>query len=381
MRAAELQVLTGAVTLSPLAADLVDALEEVSVTHTAGQRSGFQLTFRLAPMSRLATEVLPLGSLEAPTRVVLVLTLRGAGVVLMDGVVTRHDIAPGTAPGEGRLTVTGVDLSQLMDLVDLSGLPMPAMSLEAQALFILARYMPFGVIPGVVPTPLFDVPNPLEEIKGQQGTDYAHLRRTAAAVGYVFHVEPGPVIGSSTAYWGPTVRRGSAQPALSLGLDADRNVEQLSFGLNGVQRAVHIAWFLEPNSRVPIPIPFPDVNPLSPALGARMPPPLKVRQLNRIPDRDDEAPSRVGVVATIMRGLAEASASADALNASGSLDVARYGRLLEARRLVSVRGAGPAYDGTWYVTSTTTQLARGELSQRFQLVRNALVPDSDRIPA
>ena len=82
-----------------------------------------------------------------------------------------------------------------------------------------------------------------------------------------------------------------------------------------------------------------------------------------------------------MRGLAEASASADALNASGSLDVARYGRLLEARRLVSVRGAGPAYDGTWYVTSTTTQLARGELSQRFQLVRNALVPDSDRIPA
>ncbi len=148
-----------------------------------------------------------------------------------------------------------------------------------------------------------------------------------------------------------------------------------------MQRAVHVAWFLEPNSRVPIPVPFPDVNPLSPALGARMPAPLKVRQLNRLPGREDEAPSRVGVTGTIMRGLAEAAAAADALNASGSLDVSRYGRLLEARRLVSVRGAGRAYDGTWFVTSTTTRLARGELGQSFQLVRNALLPSTDRIPA
>jgi hypothetical protein len=272
-------------------------------------------------------------------------------------------------------------LSQLMDLVDLSGLPMPAMSLEAQALFILARYLPFGIVPAVVPTPLLDVPNPLKEINGQQGTDYAHLRRTAGAVGYVFYVEPGPTIGRSTGYWGPTVRQGSPQPALSLGLDADRNVEQLSFGLNGVQRTVHVAWFLEPNSRVPIPVPFPDVNPLSPALGARMPTPLKVRQLNRLPGREDEAPTRVGVTGTIMRGLAEAAASSDALNASGSLDVSRYGRLLQARRLVSVRGAGQAYDGTWFVTSTTTRLSRGELGQSFQLVRNALLPTTDRIPA
>ena len=47
-----------------------------------------------------------------------------------------------------------------------------------------------------------------------------------------------------------------------------------------------------------------------------MPAPLKVRQLNRLPGREDEAPSRVGVTGTIMRGLAEAAAAADALNAS-----------------------------------------------------------------
>lgn len=381
MRAAELQVLTGLVSLSPLSPDLVQSIDSVQVTHTAGRRSGFQITFRLSPGSRLATEVLPLGSLEAPTRVVLVLTLHGATTVLMDGVVTRHDVAPGTTPGEGRLTVTGVDLSQMMDLVDLSGVPMPAMPLEVQALFLLARYAPLGVVPLVIPTPLIDVPNPLDRIPAQQGTDYEHLRRTSAAIGYVFHVEPGPAVGMSTAYWGPTIRQGSTQPPLTLGMGPESTVSEMSFGLDGLKRAIHIAWFLESNSRVPIPVPLPDVSPLSPPLGSRMPIPLRVRQLNRLPGRGDEPASRVAITRTIMRGLAQAAESADSVTASGSLDVARYGHLLEARRLVSVRGAGLAYDGTWYVTSTTTEIGRGELTQRFQLVRNALLPLTDRIPA
>jgi hypothetical protein len=374
VRAAELQVLVGAVAPSPLGADLVDAIENVQATQTSGARGGFQLTFRLPPHGPLATDVLPVGSLDAPTRVVLVLTLHGQPTVLADGVVTRHDVTPATTAGAGRLTVTGVDLSQLMDLIDLSGVPMPAMPLSAQALFLLARYAPFGIVPTVLPTPLVDVPNPLDRIPAQQGTDYAHLRRIAAAVGYVFELVPGPVPGMSTAYWGPTVRQGSPQPPLLVGFGPDRNVEDLTVGFDGTKRTLYAAWFLEPNSRVPIPVPIPDVSPLSPPLGGRMPPPLRFRQLNRIPGRDDEAPSRVGVTTTIMRGMARAAADADAVTGSGSLDVARYGGLLAARRLVDVRGAGLAYDGTWFVTSTTTSVSRGELTQRFQLVRNALTP-------
>jgi hypothetical protein len=34
---------------------------------------------------------------------------------------------------------------------------------------------------------------------------------------------------------------------------------------------------------------------------------------------------------------------------SGSLDVLRYGRVLKARQLVGVRGAGTAFDGLYYV--------------------------------
>lgn len=380
MSSADLQVLVGAVTLSPLAADLTTALDEVQVIHSAGQRSGFQLTFRLAPHSRLASEALPVGSLDAPTRVVLVLVLHGQAHVLSDGVVTRHDAAPSPEPGQGRLTVTGVDLSQLMDLIDLSGVPMPAMPLEAQVAFVLARYAPFGVVPLILPTPLVDVPNPLGGIPGQQGTDYAHLKRIADAVGYAFYVEPGPTVGTSTAYWGPQIRTGEPQPALSLDLGPDRNVEPLQVSVDGLKRAVHVAFVHDENTRVPVPVPIPDVTPLSPPQGPRMPPLLRYRPLNRSDRGAEDAPSRVGVTKTLMRGLARAAESADAITASGSLDVTRYGRLLTARRPVAVRGVGEAYDGTWFVTSTTTTLARGALTQRFALVRNAFRPFGRTVP-
>ena len=55
----------------------------------------------------------------------------------------------------------------------------------------------------------------------------------------------------------------------------------------------------------------------------------------------------------ISRGLAEAKKSQDSVSGNGSLDVLRYGRVLKARGLVGVRGAGIAYDGLYYVQSVT----------------------------
>ena len=51
----------------------------------------------------------------------------------------------------------------------------------------------------------------------------------------------------------------------------------------------------------------------------------------------------------------------------GSLDVLRYGRILNARQLVGVRGAGLAFDGMYYVNSVTHNIKRGEYKQNFTL--------------
>ena len=82
----------------------------------------------------------------------------------------------------------------------------------------------------------------------------------------------------------------------------------------------------------------------------------------------------------ISRGLAEAAKSQDAVTGNGSLDVLRYGRVLKARGLVGVRGAGIAYDGLYYVQSVTSTLKRGEFKQSFKLTRNGLVSITPRVP-
>jgi len=79
--------------------------------------------------------------------------------------------------------------------------------------------------------------------------------------------------------------------------------------------------------------------------------------------------------------LGRASQAADAVKANGSLDVLRYGRILSARGLVGVRGAGMAFDGLYYVDSVTHNIKRGEYKQSFTLTRNGLVSTVPRVPA
>jgi hypothetical protein len=83
----------------------------------------------------------------------------------------------------------------------------------------------------------------------------------------------------------------------------------------------------------------------------------------------------------LSRGVAEAAESQDAVTATGSLDVLRYGRLLKARRLVGVRGVGWAYNGLYFVQQVKTILKRGELKQEFTLTRNGLVSITPRVPS
>ena len=72
--------------------------------------------------------------------------------------------------------------------------------------------------------------------------------------------------------------------------------------------------------------------------------------------------------------------AADAVTAEGSLDVTRYGGVLKARELVGVRGAGPAFDGLYYVKSVTHKIKRGEYKQSFTLTRNGLVSTVPKVP-
>lgn len=366
-------LMIGPVVPIPVPKPVLDALKSIEVNSRTDQPSAFQLQFTLNNRSPLQTLFLIAGGQTPLLRVIIILTINGTPNVLMDGVITNQQVSPGSNPGESTLTITGEDLSKVMDLQDFSGLPYPAMPPEVRILLVLAKYAIFGMIPLVIPSLFTDVPIPTERYPIHQGTDLEYIRGLASDVGYVFYVDPGPVPGTNTAYWGPEIKVGVPQPALNYDMDAHTNVESMSFSFNGANTTLPIVFIQNSMTKIPIPIPIPKLNPLQPPLGVI---PAPITNITMLKDT-----AKLSPMAAIGKGLAVASRSADAVSGNGSLDVVRYGRLLKARQLVGVRGMGMAFDGLYFVKSVTTNLKQGELKQSFELSRNGLVSITPRVPA
>lgn len=357
----------------PAPRSVTDALVHVKVEEGSGvAQSGFEMTFELPPDSPLRTLFLLTGSSGLPLmRVVLVVTINGTAQPVIDGVATNVETQAGEG-GVSRLVVKGKDLSVLMSIIELPGLPFPAMPPSVRVLLILAKYAALGVIPMVIPSVLDIPPLPMQQIPQQRGTDYAYVMRLANEAGYVFYLEPGFAPGTSKAYWGPEIRVGEPQPALTTNMNAQTNVEQLSFNFDKERKKMPIVFFQEPISKAPIGLPIPDVTPLNPPLGAV--PPL----LPNIVKLDSTA--HLPAPQALMAGLAYAGQNSDSVFGNGSLDVAKYGRLLRSRRLVGVRGAGLPFDGLYYVKSVTHEIERGSYKQGFSLARNGLVSTVPTVP-
>ena len=226
-----LTLLAGPVVPLPVPKPLIDALTSVEVTTSATGRSGFELHFTLSNRSPLQTLfLLAAGGPGVEIRVIIVVTVNGIPQVLMDGVMRDHEVQPASDAGHSTLFIKGEDLTAVMDLTELPGLPYP-MPAEARVAAILAKYAVYGIVPEIVPSVVPDIPIPVERIPGQQGTDFAYVNQLAQKVGYVFYLDPGPVPGVSTAYWGPQIKFGVPQPALATNMDTWTNVEFAEFSL------------------------------------------------------------------------------------------------------------------------------------------------------
>jgi hypothetical protein len=369
-----LTLLIGPAIPVPVSQSVLDALTSLTVTTTSGQASGFQLTFTVNNQSPLQTLFLLSGGAQIPlVRVIIVVTINGRSEVLMDGVMTNHEVSPGREAGQSTLTISGEDLTAVMNYIDFSGMPFPAMPPEARVLLILAKYAMFGIIPLVIPSVLIDIPIPTDRIPIQQGKDLEYIKSLADEVGYVFYLDPGPSPGTSVAYWGPEIKVGAPQPALNTNMDAHTNVESLSFNFNADSKMLPIVFIQNPQTKVPIGIPIPDITPLNPPLGLIAPLPKNIQPIT---ETAKYSPIRGALI-----GLAKAAKSADGVSGSGTLDVLRYGRVLKARKLVGVRGAGPAFEGLYYVQSVTHSIKRGEYKQNFTLGRNGLLSTVSTVPA
>jgi hypothetical protein len=353
--------------LAPLPAPLpvVEALQSLEIT-TSSDRSGFQMKLLVGKDSPLQLAMLPAGFFDPLLcRIVVTVVISGIPWVIMDGVVTRHDLQPGNKPGQSTLNITGEDLSILMDVIELR-VPYAGTPEIGQIASILGRYGMFGVTPMIIPPAVTVTDSPTSRFDSQDGTDRAHIRAIAEEAGYVFYVEPGPLPTRSIGYFGPEIRIPVPQPALSINLDSETNVEQLSFSFDGLAPKTTTMFVYDPAThKIPIPIPVPNVDPLRPPLGARPPIPAKVSFT-----RDT---SHLTFSAAARRAYEIMKQSATPVTGRGTLDVGVYGQPLKARMLVGVRGAGVTYDGLYFVDSVTHNLKPGGYKQNFELSRSGLV--------
>jgi hypothetical protein len=369
-----LQLYAGPAIPLPAPKVVLDALTEVTVESGSGDtQSGFELVFDVDKKSPLNMLFLLAGGVSIPIfRVVIAVTVGGATDVLMDGVVTHHEVQ--TDGPTAKLRVKGKDLTVVMDYLPMDGLPYPAMPPAVRVLVALAKYAALGCIPMVIPSIVEDIPIPIDRIPSHQGTDYAYVKSLAKDAGYVFYIDPGPVPGTSKAYWGPEIRVGTPQPALNADLDGPHdNVTAINFSFDKEKKELPVVYIQEPFTKAPIPIPIPDISPLNPPLGVVPPLPPKITLLKQT--------AKLNPLSAVLKGLAYAGQHDDSVFANGSLDVARYGHVLKSRGLVGVRGAGDAFNGLYYVTRVTHQIKRGTYTQTFGLARNGLLSTLPAVPA
>jgi hypothetical protein len=370
-----LTLLVGPTVAVPAPPLITEALESVEVTHDDSGRSGFQISLQ-------ATRSGPLGLADYPllrhpllrpfNRVILIVTVNALPRVLMDGFITRQDLVPGAQTGAAALTLTGEDVSLMMDLEERTA-EHPAQPEVAIAAKIILSYARYGLVPQVVPPPALEPPLPIERTPVQRGTDRAYLEEMAQRYGHVFFVEPGPLPFANRAYWGPPPRLGLPQRALSVNMGPLSNVDSISFGSNLLAPARVAGATVDRRTNAKLPLrTFASTRP---PLVSR---PAGLANSSSVRTRLPEAASGLSFVQSLARAQgATDTAADDVVTATGEFDAIRYGDVLRARGLVGLRGAGQSHDGLYYVKRVTHKIARGSYRQSFTLTREghgALLP-------
>jgi hypothetical protein len=371
-----LTLLIGPHVPTPAPPPLIESLRRAEVTQSDDGRSVFQLEFHAGRAGPLGLVDYPhlLGPWLQPfSRVVLVFTFGSLPRVLMDGVITNRQLSPGREPGTSTLSVTGEDLSVLMDLEEKS-VEHPAQHEGVIALKLIGSYAMHGIVPLVIPPMTLDVPLPIERVPVQQGTDLSYLKLMASRHGYVFHVTPGPLPLASVGYFGPPKLADVPQRALTVDMGEDTNVQSISFRYDALAPTAVSGKVQDTSTGNAIPIrtfttlrPPLSVQPALPFQGK-----TRVRELRE---------SGLSITQAMSRAQAMTDASTQPMSADGELDGLRYRDALRAGGIVGVRGVGFAHDGFWYLKRVTHALEKGSYRQRFSLARDGTGSTTPMVPA
>jgi len=348
---------------------VVSSLESLEVSNSDEGRSGFQIilkTNRKGLLARLDYPLLKSSQVKLSNRVVIVVTFKlPIPRVLMDGIITNIQLSPGGKEDGDRIVITGEDVSVMMDMEEKIK-EHPGQPELVIANKIIASYAKYGLIPTVIPPPVADIPLPIERIPVQHGTDLEYLNEMAQRYGYVFYIKSGPMPGMNTAYWGPPKRIGMPQSALSVNMGINSNVESINFQNDALAPALVKGSVQDRRLNKKLP--------LKTFASKRLPPlarePLLFKSFSKIRKEIPKDIDGLSYAEAFARAQGQTDKSVDdVVVATGEINSLKYGKVLEARGIVGVRGVGDNHDGMYYVKEVRHVISKGNYNQHFRLTR------------
>lgn len=370
-----LSILLGQPIPLPPSPDITRALESAEVAISDSEPSGFSILFKSGrtPALLAGAPLLSRPALKAGSRVVLTALAGVKSTVLIDGVIEDAQFDPGDTPGAGSLTIKGRDLTALMDKEERQE-SYPGLGPLEIVLQILSRYARYGIIPDVRPPLSADRNSPVEETIMQTGTDLAMIRELSEQYDHIFTVIPGPLPGASRFYWGPPLRLGKIQSAITVDMGSATNVSGLKFE-NVQNEAARVEGdVLDPTTGAVIPVQ--SFSPIRLPLSAQP----AISALNTVGRRILRPESGQSASQAMAQAQAQSDATTDTLKVTGELSLGKYGKILEPRRLVGIRGAGLQHDGLFYVKDVVHTIAPGSWTQAFSGERDGLGTTVPAVP-
>jgi len=303
-----LQLLIGQEVPVPATYDVMDALVSVQVTNNDRKRDGFQMVFSLGKTSQPEYGLLSSGVLDIQNRVTISVTFGALPETLIDGIITDHQLKSDNEPGRTRLIVTGEDLGAKLTLEDRN----KTHPQQKDSDIVEKILSDAGFIPEVTETK--DTPSESERISCQQCNNLNYVRKLAQRNGFVFYIEPATVPGKSIAYWGPENRQGEHQPALTMNMGAQTNVNTpIDFHYNALGPAEPVVSILDPLTKTSMQIPNPSG--FLPSLSISPAAPIR-----RVISRNT---AHLSYTQALLRAVTGVNESSDAIEGTGEVDAVR----------------------------------------------------------
>lgn len=351
----------------PAPAAVLNAVAEIEVKLSEDEASGFKMvlnTGRSGPFDFLEAPFVTHPQLLKGARVIVTMIFDVRPFVIFDGIVTKREYRPGSEPKSGTMTLYANDLSWELDK-DVKQAEHPAMDETMIATRIALSYPQFGMLPMVLPPKFVDPPIPIDRVPQQNCSDWAYLHQMARRHGYETYVDPGPLPGMNTLYWGPPVKPGAPQRTMTIDMGPASDAYDITTSEDDRQLVTVETTVMDRFTGKE----FPAIAVVS----SNAPLGAVPETVFRFGSTRSKPIMTSGLNAGQAMGLAQAEVDRGAkcaFTVSGTLDSTRYNAALKARDTVFLRGAGITYDGLWKVSEVRHRIKPGGYEQGFKLCRS-----------